>query len=495
MRVSAVLVALLLSAMICPAVLHSQETTSGTIAGKVIDPAGKPIAGAIIIAESESGPRTATTDDQGNYVLPFLRPGTFNVRVEAPSGFTTGLREGVIVGLGQRVPLDFTLQPGKVEEVTVSSSPLVDATSTASGTNIRYDEFANSVPIGRSFTDTYAVASGVVSGRGTGQGNYSIGGASGLENTYLIDGVNVTNTGYGGIGAYNIVYGSLGTGVTSEFLEEVQVKTGGFEAEYGQALGGIINTIVKSGTNDFKGSVAWYATPQGAKSDYTVTELQAGAASTVEEGVNDFAFQVGGPIVKDKLFYFLAYNPVITTTGRQAQTLANPMFAPAEAGVAVFDETDPTGFGVPAELAFPSAGRTLERRRQANNYAAKISFQMTENQNLELTAFGDPAAGDMGAQRDTAPLFGDFENGGGESSVRYGSNNLALKWNAIVTPRFFLEGIVARHDGFFRETPGLDQYRYIDYRNNLEFRRGATTYTDPAPVSYTHLTLPTILRV
>jgi hypothetical protein len=494
MRVSAVLVALLLSAMICPAVLHSQETTSGTIAGKVIDPAGKPIAGAIIIAESESGPRTATTDDQGNYVLPFLRPGTFNVRVEAPSGFTTGLREGVIVGLGQRVPLDFTLQPGKVEEVTVSSSPLVDATSTASGTNIRYDEFANSVPIGRSFTDTYAVASGVVSGRGTGQGNYSIGGASGLENTYLIDGVNVTNTGYGGIGAYNIVYGSLGTGVTSEFLEEVQVKTGGFEAEYGQALGGIINTIVKSGTNDFKGSVAWYATPQGAKSDYTVTELQAGAASTVEEGVNDFAFQVGGPIVKDKLFYFLAYNPVITTTGRQAQTLANPMFAPAEAGVAVFDETDPTGFGVPAELAFPSAGRTLERRRQANNYAAKISFQMTENQNLELTAFGDPAAGDMGAQRDTAPLFGDFENGGGESSVRYGSNNLALKWNAIVTPRFFLEGIVARHDGFFRETPGLDQYRYIDYRNNLEFRRGATTYTDPAlgPTPFTaSATLPT----
>jgi hypothetical protein len=301
MRVYVVLVALLVSALICPAVLYSQETTSGTIAGKVLDPAGKPIAGSIIIAESESGPRTATTDEQGNYVLPFLRPGTFNVRAEAPSGFTTGLKEGVIVGLGQRVTLDFTLQPGKVEEVTVTSSPLVDSTSTASGTNIRYDEFANSVPIGRSFTDTYAVASGVVSGRGSGQGNYSIGGASGLENSYIIDGVNVTNTGYGGIGAYNIVYGSLGTGVTSEFLEEVQIKTGGFEAEFGQALGGIINTIVKSGTNDFHGSVAWYATPEGARSDYTVTELQSGAASTVEQGINDFALSVGGPIVRDKV--------------------------------------------------------------------------------------------------------------------------------------------------------------------------------------------------
>ncbi|HYV17431.1 MAG TPA: TonB-dependent receptor, partial [Verrucomicrobiae bacterium] len=277
MRVWVAIAALAISALFVPAFLYGQETTSGTITGKVTDPSGKPIAGTIIIAQSDSGPRTATTDADGNYVLPFLRPGTYNVRAEAPSGFNTGLREGVIVGLNQRVTLDFGLTPGKVEEVTVTGTPLVDATSTASGTNIRYDEFANSVPIGRSFTDTYGVASGVVSGRGTGQGNYSISGASGLENAYLIDGVNVTNTGYGGIGAYNIVYGSLGTGVTSEFLEEVQIKTGGFEAEYGQALGGIINTIVKSGTNDFKGSVAWYATPSGTRSDYSLAELQAGA--------------------------------------------------------------------------------------------------------------------------------------------------------------------------------------------------------------------------
>src|SRR5437667_464439 len=133
--------------------------------------------------------------------------------------------------------------------VTVTPTPAQDLT-----TGTLAGKVADAVPIGRSFTDTYAVAAGVVSGLGTGQGNYSIGGASGLENTYLIDGVNVTNTGYGGIGAYNINYGSLGTGVTSDFLDEVQIKTGGFEAEYGQALGGIINTIVKSGTNDFKGS-------------------------------------------------------------------------------------------------------------------------------------------------------------------------------------------------------------------------------------------------
>src|SRR6266571_3672049 len=220
----------------------AQELTTGTIAGKVTDPAGSPIAGAVVIVVSESGTRTATTDANGNYILPFLRPATFTVRVEAAGGFTTAIRNDVAVGLSQRVILNFTLEPGKKETVTVTgAAPLIDVTSTATGTNLRYDEFAASIPLGRSFTDTYSVAPGVVSGIGTGRGNYAIGGASGLENSYLIDGVNITNTGFGGIGSYNIVYGSLGTGVTSEFLDQVQIKTGGFEAEYGQALGGIIN--------------------------------------------------------------------------------------------------------------------------------------------------------------------------------------------------------------------------------------------------------------
>jgi hypothetical protein len=463
--------------------LQAQELTSGTLAGRVTDPTGKGIAGVVIIATSDTGVRTITTDDQGNYVLPFLRPGTYNIRAEAPSGFNTAERQGISVGLGQRVDLNLTLTTGVVEKVTVTGTPLVDSTSTSTGTNIRYDDFANSVPIGRSFTDTYAVAPGVVSGRGTGQGNYSIGGATGLENSYIIDGVNVTNTGYGGIGSYNIVYGSLGTGVTSEFLEEVQIKTGGFESEYGQALGGIINTIVKSGTNDFKGSVAWYATPQAARSDYTLVDLQAGAASQVSETVNDFAFSVGGPIVKDKLFYFLAYNPVVTTQGREAQRLDNPMFAAAQGGVPVFDETLPTGFGTRSPLAFPSAGETLDRRRQADNYAAKFSFQATSNQNLELTFFGDPATGAMGAQRDNAALFQDFDTGGGESRIRFGSNNATLKYNAVITPKFFLEGQVGHHDGYFRESPETDDYHYIDYRNNLEFRRGATSFTDASGAS------------
>ncbi|RXL65965.1 hypothetical protein EO238_32985, partial [Citrobacter sp. AAK_AS5] len=79
-------------------------------------------------------------------------------------------------------------------------------------------------------------------------GNPAIGGASGLENNYVVDGVNITNAGYGSIGAYSNVYGSLGTGVNFDFVKEVQIKSGGFEAEYGQSLGGVVNVITKAGS-------------------------------------------------------------------------------------------------------------------------------------------------------------------------------------------------------------------------------------------------------
>src|SRR5262245_13986451 len=457
----------------------AQELTTGTIAGRVVDPTGRGIAGAVIIATSQFGTRTAETDANGAFILPFLRPTTYVVRAEAPGGFTTVIRNDVAVGLNQKTSLDFTLEPGKTETITVSGkAPLVDVTSTSTSTNLKYSDFADVVPIGRSFTDTYSVAPGVVSGLGTGDGNYSISGASGLENSYLIDGVNITNTGYGGIGAYNINYGSLGTGVTSEFLDEVQIKTGGFEAEYGQALGGIINTIVKSGTNDFRGSVAWYSSPSGLQSSRQLVKLDGGASNRLSEDVQDFAFSVGGPFVKDKLFYFFAFNPVLTTHQVTAQALPDPAFTAASAGVSVFDETSPTGFDAPNPLVSPSAGTELERKRSSNNYAGKINWQVSPKHQVEFSFFGDPSTGKDGPQRGVAPQFADFATGGGESEIKYGSDNQTLKWSAVFTPRFFMESQIAHHAGKFRESSGVNQNYYTDLRDTLEFYRGADSY-DP----------------
>jgi hypothetical protein len=494
MRNSVAGLCIMLGALLSIPPAISQELTSGTLTGTVVDPAGRPLAGAIVIATSTFGTRTAETDAGGRFMLPFMRPASYQVRVEAPGGFKTIVQSDVVVSLNQRTNLEFTAEPGHVETVTVSArSPLVDPRSTGIGHNINYGEFANSVPLGRSFTDTYAIAPGVVSGLGSGRGNSSISGASGLENLYLIDGVNITNSGYGAIGTFNVVYGSLGTGVTSEFLDEVQVKSGGFEAEYGQALGGIINTIVKSGTNDFMGSASWYASPGALRSTDTPIALSTGNSNLVEQNVNDFAFSVGGPIAKDKLFYFFAYNPVITTTRVRANSMANPAHAAFTGGVtAPFDETgSPNAYAVDGPLAFPSAGGDLERERRSDNYAAKFSWILSPRHQMEFTFFGDPSTGERGPQRGDAPLNDQFATGGGESEIRFGAHNQAIKWNAVFTPDFFMEAHVARHDGQFRETSASDAWNYADIRNLDEFNRGANSYEPgggPVPLASSPVT-------
>src|SRR3989442_14637180 len=105
------------------------------------------------------------------------------------------------------------------------------------------------------------MAPGVTDGGGTGAANPSINGASGLENQYIVNGANVTDPGYGGFGTYTLNFGSLGSGVNFDFIQEVQVKSGGFEAQYGETLGGVVNIITKSRGNQFHGSAYGYFQP------------------------------------------------------------------------------------------------------------------------------------------------------------------------------------------------------------------------------------------
>ena len=107
-----------------------------------------------------------------------------------------------------------------------------------------------------------AMAPGVSDSVGAGAANPSINGASGLENEYIINGADTTDPGFGGFGTYSRVYGPLGNGINFDFVQEVQVQTGGFEAQYGEALGGVVNVVTKSGTNDFHGDVYGYFQPQ-----------------------------------------------------------------------------------------------------------------------------------------------------------------------------------------------------------------------------------------
>src|SRR5438034_11806680 len=120
------------------------------------------------------------------------------------------------------------------------------------------------------------MAPGVSSSGSVGSANPSISGGSGLVNQYVIDGVNVTIQDYGAFGSYSIVFGSLGNATPFDFVKEIQVKTGGYEAEFGQSTGGVVNVVTKSGSNDFRGSVFTYARPDKTEGTWKIVQTPNG---------------------------------------------------------------------------------------------------------------------------------------------------------------------------------------------------------------------------
>jgi len=446
------------AALLVSVTAWAQSSTTGIIEGRVRDQAGNAIAGATVTGVANRSPSAAVTDGQGRYTLANLPPGIYKVRAEAPGKAAVVLDE-INVSIATRSRVDITLVAGQTETVTVTAqAPVVDTKSVTTGGTFKVEKFIDQLPVGRNLAATLTLAPGVASGGGTGAGNYSISGSSGLENSYIVDGVNITSTGYGGIGTYNVNYGSLGTGVTYDFLEEVQVKTGGIDVEYGQATGGVVNTVVKSGTNELSGSVGLYA--GSVTNEFRQASLFVGAVNPQKGSWNDnsqydIGLSIGGPIVKDKLFYFLAYNPVETKTSQSIQGI--PLPSNISNGVALRVPFDPTS-------TYPAAVAGIQtQKRTSNNYAAKLTWYASPNHRLELTAFGDPSTGDLGPQRFSLRNI-DFPQGGGDSAIEFGANNYSLKYDAVFTPTFFMQALVGYHNGNFKETSAINKSRYTDQR-------------------------------
>lgn len=290
------------------------------------------------------------------------------------------------------------------ESVTVTSeTPLVDLTSTSVGANIS-NQLTERIPIGRSLGDIIYLAPGVVKG-GIGGANLRISGGSGLDNTYIVDGAVVTNPGFGGLGTMSPVFGFQGgNGLPVEAIQEVQVITGGFEPEYGEAQGGVINVITKSGSNNFHGQGYTYYSPVAAGDEFYQDQYG------VDAGVN-----MGGAIIKNKLFFFGAYNLTTSKTKLFLQ--------PEWPGYAVLQETT--------------------NKVITNAYSFKVTSNPITNHTLEFSASGDPSYRPLsnqfgyGLDNSINPLM--FQ-----SEWRFGSNSQVVRWNGILGPNMFLEAQAAR---------------------------------------------------
>jgi Carboxypeptidase regulatory-like domain/TonB-dependent Receptor Plug Domain len=426
-RISAVLVALVLT--FTTGLAAAQETT-GSLGGQVVDAQGLAIPGASVTVTGPQGARTIVTDAEGRYAAPFLTPGVYNVRVEL-QGFKAAEQKDIQVTLSQRREVNVKLEAGGITETVqvTGGAPIIDTRSTTTGAVLDTASLAN-IPVGRTFAQALYLTPGVSSSGTAGQANPSISGGTGLENVYIVDGANVTNTGYGGLGSYSGTFGSLGNATPYDFVKEIQVKTGGYEAEYGQATGGVVNVITKSGTNQFRGSGFAYSQPKGLQAEYTQFQAANGSVNTAGTSASDAGAEIGFPIVRDRLFGFAAIDP-----GQRITSLtAPPTFALASLG-------------------------EVDRKRRTLSYAAKATYQLSSGNRIDASFFGDPSKGEEGPQRTSALLRVDTA---GFSTLDYGGHQQTVRYNGILTNAWLLEGGWARSLNKISELPSVDTWNYTD---------------------------------
>jgi outer membrane receptor protein involved in Fe transport len=396
----------------------------------VTDTQSLAVPGATVTAIGPQGNKTATTDTDGRFSIPFLTPGVYAVRAEL-QGFKAIEQKDIAVRLGQTSDVPLRLEVGGVSETVqvTGASRTVDTTSTTIGATLAADELAN-LPVGRRVADVLYLTPGVSSSGTLGTMNPSISGGTGLENQYVVDGTNVTNTGYGGLGSYSIIFGSLGNATPYDFIQEIQVKTGGYDAENGQATGGVVNVVTKSGTNEYRGSVFGYTQPTGLQGTYKQFQATNGSVSTINTSNYDAGAEGGGPIIKNKLFFFGAIDPA----------------------------HNETVFNAPPGFPLASMG-DIPRDRRTTSYAAKGTYQIDSGNRINASFFGDPSHGDNGPQRTSSLLR---TTTSGFSQLDYGGHQQTVRYDGVINSHFLLEGNWFRSNNTISELPSVDTWAVTD---------------------------------
>ena len=399
--------------------------TTGALGGKIADTTGAALPGVTVEAKSPSvqGTRTTISDATGTYRLALLPPGEYSVDFRL-DGFAPVARKNVIVSLGKDSTVDVTMRPAAMsEEMTVSAAaPVVDTTSTTLGTNLT-TRAIETLPTGRNYSSIVQVTPGVSSDANPTNGNQStitVYGSSGAENAYYIDGVNTTN----------MEYGFQGKELNFEFISEVDVKTGGYEAEFGRSTGGIINVVTKSGGNEFSGDLFGYYDNDGLQANAKAVESTAGTQTGFTR--QDYGLDVGGYIMKDRLWFFGAYDRVSNTVSSEL----------------------PGG---------PLAGEVVESKSTRNLGSGKLTFNVAANQSLIATYLQDPRV-DTGAINDANhSLNGDPSTYLGRQD--FGGRDYALRYEGTFASQWVFSAQAARHQETNSVGPSTDEGNQIQYRD------------------------------
>ncbi|MEO8349337.1 MAG: carboxypeptidase regulatory-like domain-containing protein, partial [Acidobacteriota bacterium] len=355
-------------------VVDARAQTTGNIEGVVTDSDGAGLPGAAVEATSPNlqGTRTAVTETDGRFRIPAVPPGTYKVKASL-AGFTT-IETTAYVTLDSTATVSVTLQVSAEEKVLVTGeTPLIDLTSTTTGTNFSA-KVLERMSIGRNYADIVLSQPGVITDTsenlpGGAMGdrvvNIALYGSTSLENLYMIDGINTTN----------VIRGFQGKAINPESMQEVEIKTGGYQAEYGRALGGVINVITKSGGNEFHGDAFGYFNSRSMRAEAEVTDENIIAAEQTEVERWDAGADLGGYVLKDRLWFFGSYDRVESETTRIPQ-------------------------------AGPVAGQGFVLERTSDTYSGKLTGNIGRGSNLVLSTLADPekVSGPINLPASTSPL-------------------------------------------------------------------------------------------
>ncbi len=388
---------LLLLACTCAASTALAQDTRGNLQGRVLDDAGEPIPAVdVVLSGSElPGTRAAATNAEGFFHAPRLPVGSYAVELRR-LGYQTVVLDEVIIRLGRTTSVGdvrLAAAPVEMEALVATVEPLlIDPVSTAGGTNLTPELYEN-LPMARDYQMmTILLPQANESYLGD---NLSIAGGTGPENKFFIEGADVTDP----------LMGFESTRLPYNFIREIEVKTGGYEAEYRASLGGITNVVTYSGGNEFTGQVfGFYANDQLQGSD------RLGPSELTKENVAtyDIGGTLGGPIVRDRLWFFGAYNPYV-----HSETIE-------VTGQASYDD------------------RAVQHR-----FATKLTWRPAPSSDIYFTAFGDPGS------RDAVELGGvgatlTPENPDPWLTEReFGGYNLLLGGTQLLGSKGLLEGSVS----------------------------------------------------
>jgi len=364
------------------------QVGSSNLIGNVVDAATKaPVADVVVTATSPSlqGEQVVVTDATGAYRVPQLPPGMYTLRFEKES-YRPFSRTAIELGADRTLRLNVELLPetaGATEIAVVGSPPTVDVGSSTVGTRVDSD-FVNKIAVARpgglaganrSF-DSLALAAPQASADVYG---VAISGGQGPENQYLIDGLNVNNPAYGG----------LGSPLPADFIDEVNILTGGYMPEYGRSFGGgTITATTKSGGNEFHGSVFGTWTPGGLTGPAKqVMGLTPALTSNVElTNIGDIGATIGGYIIKDRLWFFAGFDYArqrYSYTREFAKTTDGTNFTP-------IDNSTQRRFGDEKTIS----------------YIAKLTYLISSDHRVSVSVSGEPTSGGGGGSFPLRTTYG-----------------------------------------------------------------------------------------